>query len=153
MNKGHFRTSACGKTDSGRRRSLNEDAYLVDNQGGFFVVADGIGGAAAGEIASTIFTTTVAEIFSSALNRSLEKAQELIKECFLTANMRILADVSANPSRMGMGCTAELLAFHGEGFVLGHVGDSRVYRLRQDGIGPVNEGSLACSTANRPRLD
>jgi PPM family protein phosphatase len=131
MDKGHFRTSAFGKTDSGRKRSLNEDAYLVDNQGGFFVVADGIGGAAAGEIASTIFTTTVAEIFSPDRSRTFDTAQELIKESFLTANMRIIADVTENPSHMGMGCTAELLAFHGAGFVLGHVGDSRVYRLRQ----------------------
>lgn len=123
-------TSFC-KTDPGLRRSCNEDACLVHNTNGLFLVADGIGGAAAGEIASAIFAKTAAEIFSSNFNRTLDETQGLVNHSFLTANSRILTDIASNPSHTGMGCTAELLALHTSGFVLGHVGDSRTYRLRQ----------------------
>lgn len=126
-----IKTNACGTTDTGIRRSHNEDSCHVDNQRGFFLVADGIGGAAAGEVASAIFASSAIETFASSHSRTLSEAQQLINHCFQTANSRILADIAATPSRKGMGCTAELLALHDSGFVLGHVGDSRCYRLRQ----------------------
>jgi PPM family protein phosphatase len=127
----HIQTTACCKTDPGLRRSCNEDACLIHNEGGYFLVADGIGGAAAGEIASAIFSKTAAEIFSLNSNRSSEETLQLVKDCFLTANLRILADIATIPTHAGMGCTAELLVLHAGGFVLGHIGDSRTYRLRQ----------------------
>ncbi len=126
-----IQTTTCCKTDPGLRRSCNEDACVVHNEDGYFLVADGIGGAAAGEIASAIFANTTASIFSSSLNRTVEKTLELVKSCFISANSSILADIALTPSHAGMGCTAELLALHTSGFVLGHIGDSRTYRLRQ----------------------
>jgi protein phosphatase len=126
-----IQTTACCKTDPGLRRSCNEDTCLVQNESGYFLVADGIGGAAAGEIASALFAKTAAEIFSSTGSRSSEESLQLVKNSFLTANSRILTDIAATPARAGMGCTAELLALHANGFVLGHIGDSRTYRLRQ----------------------
>jgi len=126
-----IQTTACCKTDPGLRRSCNEDTCLVHNEGGYFLVADGIGGAAAGEIASAIFAKTAAEIFSSSSSRTSEETLQLVKDCFLTANSRILTDIATTPTHAGMGCTAELLVLHANGFVLGHIGDSRTYRLRQ----------------------
>ena len=126
-----IQTTTCCKTDPGVRRSCNEDACVVHNEGGYFLVADGIGGAAAGEIASAIFAKTAASVFSTSLNRTVEKTLELVKNCFISANSSILADIASTPSHAGMGCTAELLALHTNGFVLGHIGDSRTYRLRQ----------------------
>lgn len=124
-------TISFGKTDPGLRRSHNEDSVLLHNAGGYFLVADGVGGAAAGEVASALFAQAVAETFSVTHNRSLEETLISVKESFLKANSRILAHIAATPAHSGMGCTAELLALHDRGFVLGHIGDSRTYRLRQ----------------------
>jgi PPM family protein phosphatase len=122
---------ACCKTDPGLRRSLNEDACFVHIEGDYFLVADGIGGAAAGEIASALFAKTTAETFSSSAKRTLEETLILVKQSFLAANSQIVDHIKSTPSHAGMGCTAEILAFHTNGFVLGHIGDSRTYRLRQ----------------------
>jgi PPM family protein phosphatase len=126
-----FKTTACYKTDPGLRRSSNEDICLVDAERGYFLVADGIGGAAAGEIASAFFAKTTAATFSASSNRTLEETLNLVKQSFLAANSRIVEHIEATPSHAGMGCTAEILAFHASGFILGHIGDSRTYRLRQ----------------------
>lgn len=122
-------TSACCSTDPGRVRSHNEDTCLISNEGGYFLVADGMGGAAAGEVASGLFQETVVDFFSPRPDASLAGLQDLVVECFQSANARILSRVAEMPSHSGMGCTAELIAFHNDNFVLGHVGDSRTYRL------------------------
>lgn len=122
-------TSACCSTDPGLVRSHNEDTCLVNNEAGYFLVADGMGGAAAGEVASDLFKETVVELFSPDRKRSPEAVQDLLMECFQSANARILSHVAEMPFHSGMGCTAELIAFHNNGFVLGHVGDSRTYCL------------------------
>ncbi len=117
-----------GKTDVGLKRSNNEDAFIVRPDLGFCSVADGMGGAAAGEIASRIFVETAAEIFAE-INPS-ETRMEKVKRAFTLANRRILDHVTAHPDRSGMGCTAEILTVSGEDIIIGHVGDSRTYRLR-----------------------
>jgi len=122
-------TSACCSTDPGRVRSHNEDTCLVNNDAGYFLVADGMGGTAAGEVASGLFQETVLELFSPGQDRSPGSDQNLVMECCQSANARILSHVSEVPSHSGMGCTAELFAFHNNRFILGHVGDSRTYRL------------------------
>jgi len=129
-----IQTTACCTTDPGLRRSHNEDACLIDNAGGFFLVADGVGGAAAGEIASNLFVKATADIFSESSTRSLQDTLEKVSNSFLEANSRISADIAITPSHAGMGCTAELLAVHTHGYVLGHIGDSRTYRLRQTSL-------------------
>jgi protein phosphatase len=129
--KNIIQTTACCKTDPGLKRSLNEDTCLIHHEDGYFLVADGIGGAAAGEIASALFSKTTAEIFTSRSNGSPDETLALVKESFLSAHSRIVDHVASFPSHAGMGCTAEILAFHDSGFILGHIGDSRTYRLRQ----------------------
>ncbi|MGC9323811.1 MAG: Stp1/IreP family PP2C-type Ser/Thr phosphatase [Desulfomonilia bacterium] len=119
-----------GTTDVGLIRKNNEDSYLVDDEGRFCALADGMGGAAAGEIASRIFVETGLEVFSDYEEFTGDEGYELIQKTFGLANKRILDHVIEFPEHTGMGCTAELLAFTGEGFVLGHMGDSRTYRLR-----------------------
>lgn len=122
-------TFACCSTDPGLTRSHNEDTCLVNNDAGFFLVADGMGGAAAGEVASGLFQETVLELFSAEPDRSPESDQSLVMECFQSANARILSHTEEVPASSGMGCTAELFILHNNRFVLGHVGDSRTYRL------------------------
>lgn len=118
-----------GATDIGLRRSKNEDSYALIPDRGVLAVADGMGGAAAGEVASRIFTDTALELFANPPGTEQE-GHARVQEVFRLANERILAHASGDPRFKEMGCTAEVLAFHGEGFVLGHVGDSRTYLLR-----------------------
>lgn len=119
-----------GKSEVGLKRAHNEDAFSVGPELGFCLVADGMGGEASGELASRIFVETTAEVFSRSGGRSEKETLELVKRAFSFASQRIRGHVEENPVHMGMGCTAELLAFSDEGFVLGHMGDSRTYRFR-----------------------
>ncbi len=130
--KPSFQISACCESDRGLVRSYNEDACLVNNEDCYYLVADGMGGEAAGELASAFFRDTVVELFSvtPGLNLTDESLNELIVECFQSAHKRILSHVDQIPSHKGMGCTAELMAFKNNRIVIGHVGDSRTYLLR-----------------------
>ena len=119
-----------GRTDVGLKRSNNEDAFTINQDFGIGAVADGMGGAAAGEIASKFFVSAALEIFEANIGRSEEEMAQRVKMAFSLANEKILGHVEQNPAHKGMGCTAELLAFHEDGFVLGHIGDSRTYLLR-----------------------
>jgi protein phosphatase len=91
-----------------------------------------MGGEAAGELASGFFRDTVVELFATTATRRLndDSLNELILECFQSAHERILSHVDQEPSHRGMGCTAELLVFQDDRIFIGHVGDSRTYRLR-----------------------
>jgi len=119
-----------GKTDVGLKRAKNEDSFVVRPELGLCLVADGMGGAAAGEVASQIFVDTAVEAFSTSLSRAEDDTADLVQEAFRSANERVLDHVRSEPRHEGMGCTAELVAFCNGSFVLGHVGDSRTYLLR-----------------------
>lgn len=123
---------AFGMTDTGLRRQLNEDAYFINTSCGCFVVSDGVGGAAAGEVASGIFISTVSETIENEQAVSEQNTISAIKKTFLKANSDIIEYACQNPDHKGMACTAELLVVGNDGFVLGHVGDSRTYRYRQN---------------------
>jgi protein phosphatase len=126
MNKIRF----SGKSDTGLVRSNNEDTFVIEPDAGFCLVADGMGGRAAGELASRIFAESVLEVFLDYGDPSEQKVVETVKKAFQTANENIIDYASRNPSHERMGCTAELIVFTGGGFVLGHMGDSRTYRIR-----------------------
>ena len=120
-----------GQTDIGLKRENNEDVFLLNSDQGFCLTADGMGGAAAGELASKIFSDTAQEIFEGQSDRSQKEVLYRVQQTFQVANQKILEHIVQNTSHKGMGCTAELLAFSDEGFILGHMGDSRTYRLRE----------------------
>ena len=119
-----------GRTDPGLIRPNNEDTFLIKPDIGFCLVADGVGGSAAGELASLIFSQTALEVFSSDNDPSENKNIERVKKTFRSAHERILNHIEDNPQHEGMACTAELIAFQEQGFVIGHIGDSRTYRVR-----------------------
>ena len=133
------RIASFGKSDSGLRRSKNEDTFIVRPELGFCLVADGMGGAAAGELASRIFAETTLEVFSKTEGQSGKDTLELVQRAFSWANERILNHVKENPHHEGMGCTAELVVVSNEGFVLGHMGDSRTYRFRNGQLKQLTE--------------
>jgi protein phosphatase len=125
-----------GKTDVGLVRSNNEDTFVVSPEAVYCLVADGMGGAAAGETASRIFAETAVEVFPTHCSADEISVLSSVQETFQRANDLMLSHVTRHPEHTGMGCTAELVAFSSDGFVVGHMGDSRTYlyrdgRLRQ----------------------
>ena len=123
-----------GVTDTGNIRPKNEDVFYVSEACHFCLVADGMGGAAAGEVASRIFADTVKSVFDGHDAVSEEDTITRVQTAFTMANDKILKHVERNPHSKGMGCTAELLAFSKKSFIVGHVGDSRTYRLRNNSL-------------------
>jgi protein phosphatase len=119
-----------GKTDVGIVRSNNEDTFVVNSKAVYCLVADGMGGAAAGETASRIFAQTAGDVFAAHCSTDEASAMSSVQETFQRANDLILSHVTHHPEHTGMGCTAELMAFSSDGFVIGHMGDSRTYLFR-----------------------
>jgi protein phosphatase len=112
-----------GRTDVGRQRSANEDSLVVRPP--LFAVADGMGGAKAGEVASAVAVDAV-----EAAEESSEPTEAQLASIVREANRRIYDLAVADESRRGMGTTLTLAKLHGDEVSLAHVGDSRAYRLR-----------------------
>ncbi len=119
-------------TDVGRVRDQNEDAWLAVPDGWLFAVADGMGGHAAGEVASRVAVETLAEELKGVSPRDVEAARSELERAVLHAGRRIHEQSARVPERHGMGTTVTVLQFLEAGrAVLAHVGDSRAYRLRE----------------------
>lgn len=128
---------AAALSDVGRVRSANEDAYGTCPEAGFFVVCDGMGGAAAGEIASHAAVTAVTEKLCS-LQASDDPAPAL-ESAIAEANQRVYAHAEREPSLHGMGTTlVSLLVREGQVWIA-HVGDSRCYRVRAGSLERMTE--------------
>ena len=125
----------CARTDPGKVRGNNEDAVHFDPPTGVAVLADGMGGYAAGEVASGMATAFIVSELSRWLREVERKAmpreiQRALRICVENANTSIVRAASTNRQYAGMGTTVVVGVFHGNRLVLGHVGDSRCYRLR-----------------------
>ena len=122
----------CAKTDPGRIRDNNEDCVVFDSTTRTVVLADGMGGYNAGEIASGMATAFI----KSELSRWLLEAgagasvREVRRACVDNANLSIFNAASSNAHYSGMGTTLVVGVFKGDKLILGHVGDSRCYRFR-----------------------
>lgn len=124
------------RTDVGMIRSGNEDNYAVDasSERGLFIVADGMGGHAAGEVASEMAVQTVERELHGV--RDLEdhsttgKLAEAVKKANRTIHDRTITEVD----KQGMGTTTSVLLLSLEKYLIGQVGDSRVYRLRDGAL-------------------
>jgi len=98
---------------------------------GVYLVSDGIGGAAAGQLASHMLAEAALQIFTNAQAQSEQERVDSVQQAFRLAHERILDCVKKNAHYRGMGCTAELVVFYDERCILGHVGDSRTYLFRE----------------------
>jgi PPM family protein phosphatase len=125
-------------TDKGMVRSANQDSHYVDPAGRFSIVADGMGGHAGGEEASQIAIKTIKEYIDRNWNDTVEISQ-LLEESLLAANQAIVEDQVSNPQRADMGTTAVLILFQGDQVWAAHVGDSRLYRFRDDVLTQITE--------------
>jgi serine/threonine protein phosphatase PrpC len=112
-----------GRTDVGRQRTANEDSLMVSPP--LFAVADGMGGAKAGEVASAVAVEAV-----ESWRESAEPAEAQLASIVRDANRKIYDLAVADESRRGMGTTLTLAKVHGDEVSLAHVGDSRAYRMR-----------------------
>ena len=134
-----MRITSCGITDVGLKRGHNEDNFLINEELHLFVVADGMGGHAGGEYASAICVNTVEEIvtsmelhddFPSDEDDPVELSRERLRYAIRLAGRRIYEKAAEEPEYHGMGTTAvALLVDKGNAFIA-HVGDSRLYVLR-----------------------
>ena len=119
------------RSDRGKVRDSNEDTYIANLRHKAFLVADGMGGHAAGEIASQIAASTVEEFLSE--EYSDKNPDEWINLAVQQANTRVYETQVRKPEFRGMGSTLTLLAFSERRFHIAQVGDSRAYLLR-DGV-------------------
>lgn len=143
-----LKTISVGVSDVGRKRMNNEDALFLDDDMGFYVVADGVGGHSRGEVASR---ETVEQVHMAVYSRARD-IDELVGECergnadahweirrLLETAMQqacymVFGMAQLDPDKRGMSTTCSLLLIRGGFAFAAHVGDSRVYRLRGDSV-------------------
>ena len=127
-----------GATDTGCVRAANQDSYYIDPEGRFFVVADGMGGHAGGEVASKIAVDTICAYLESLWNTEISP-QQLMQDAIGKANQAIVNDQAANLVRSDMGTTVVLLIFRDKQPWYCHIGDSRLYRFRGAKLEQISE--------------
>jgi protein phosphatase len=135
-------------SDPGRERGENEDAFGEFLGARLFIVADGMGGRAAGAVAAQVAIAEIEQFFREQqlaprrpwpfpMDRALSFGTNLLAVGFKVANQRIREAAAGNPELHRMGATAAALAVGGTQVVVGHVGDARVYRLRAGALTPL----------------
>lgn len=133
--KRHF----IGLTDTGVVRTANQDNYFVDDElGRFFIVADGMGGHAGGQEASRIATEEIQAYLKQHWDSPLS-SNVLLKEAVEKANLGIIADQKTHPERGDMGTTVVVLIFREGKPWCAHVGDSRLYRLHKSELKQITQ--------------
>lgn len=128
--QGVCEVNAAAASDAGRMRSTNEDRFLLDVDSGVFLVVDGVGGHAHGDVAADIAVATIRERLLRSDAPNAVRAQEAI----VLANRAIHSRSTADPELNGMACVLTLALLDGDELTIGHVGDSRLYRLDPSGI-------------------
>ena len=139
-----------GLTDVGMKRTHNEDNLQLVPDSNLFIVADGMGGHASGEVASQIAVETVSQFFQDALadremtwpykeDKNLGFLANLFVSSVRYANLRVFQKSCEDSSYKGMGTTFVGIAFEGDQHFVAHVGDSRCYRVRQNRLQQITE--------------
>ena len=140
-----MRLEAFAWTDPGPVRENNEDNFFVDEDAGLFVVADGMGGHAAGEVASRVAVDTLRELLQGGidpdetrLDRQMQDPADVLRErlryAMNQASARIRREAQLNPAYAGMGTTVAVLLIEGGHAHVAHVGDSRIYMMRDGSL-------------------
>lgn len=128
------------KTDKGKVREINQD-YVLTMKGSRYtllIVADGMGGHNAGEIASKLAASTIKEFILS-FYEEYKETEELIRDALIKANQEIFRESLRDESYKGMGTTVTCCLIIKDRLYLGHVGDSRAYIINQSGIRKISE--------------
>lgn len=127
------------KTDKGKVRKQNEDfIFAPEGNGGYFaVVADGMGGHKAGEIASRIVVDTITETLKNVLPEDI--TEKVLSETMMLANKNVWNESHTDQKKEGMGSTATVVVFKGAEALIGHVGDSRAYLFREGSLSQITK--------------
>lgn len=147
-------------SDVGRKRTHNEDSSAIDTSHGLLIIADGMGGYRAGEVASAIAISTMVKhihrklplIQSPQTDPSDGFSQESIiaRDAIREANYEIFRSSQGHAQFEGMGTTAVMLLLYNDRLTVAHVGDSRLYRLRNDQLEKItNDHSLIQELVDR----
>jgi serine/threonine protein phosphatase PrpC len=116
-------------SDSGRVRELNEDRSFVDDERGIYLVVDGVGGHAGGDLAAEIALAVIASELADGPNVEL-----LIRRSITEANNQIFRKAASDETLRGMGCVLTLAVLRSGRMTVGHVGDSRLYLIWNGGL-------------------
>jgi PPM family protein phosphatase len=138
---GPLRIEVAGETNVGMKRNHNEDNFSVLEESGLYIVADGMGGHASGEVASKMAVDALQEFFSATaddpertwpykMDRSKGYEENRLITGIKLANLRIYESAQRDPRQRGMGTTIVSIFAVDSGVYIAHVGDSRVYRIR-----------------------
>ncbi len=145
-----LRIEVAGQTDVGRKRNHNEDSFAIFPEHGLYIVADGMGGHASGEVASKLAIDTLHEFFDSTsedpertwpykMDRAKGYEENRLVTGIKLSNLRIFEQAQRNSKQRGMGTTLATLFAVEDGFYVSHVGDSRCYRIREGQIEQLTE--------------
>ncbi|MFS0839422.1 Stp1/IreP family PP2C-type Ser/Thr phosphatase [Paenibacillus sp. 1P03SA] len=125
-------------TDTGRVRSVNEDRAVIQHDVGGFslaIVADGMGGHQAGDVASQMTIDIIREELKSLSSAmTVEECELAVKEAIRSTNRKVFEYASAREELQGMGTTVVVLLASGQRAILGHIGDSRAYKINGPSI-------------------
>lgn len=130
--------SVVAKSDIGKERRKNEDFYYISEQDSkikLYIVSDGMGGYEGGEIASKMATKSIKEYIYKNFEKSKASREDIVKmieEAIRFANLQVLAEAKKNPELTGMGTTLDVCLIYNSKLYVGHIGDSRVYRIRKE---------------------
>ncbi len=147
---GPLRRTGTGLTDIGRKRKSNEDAFFFDDRLGLYIVGDGMGGHAAGEVASQEAVETVygmvkrgigdlRELVEPLVEEDVRAASRLMESAIQAATYMVFSMAEMDRGKMGMGTTLSALLILGDFAVTAQVGDSRIYRVHGDSVEQLTE--------------
>ncbi len=147
---GPLRIEVAGETNVGMKRTHNEDNFAILEDSGLYIVADGMGGHASGEVASKMAVDSMKEFFQATstdpertwpykMDRSKGYEENRLITAIKLANLRIYESAQRDAKQRGMGTTIVTMFAVEDGVYVAHVGDSRVYRLRETVIEQLTE--------------
>ncbi len=139
-----------GQTDVGRKRKHNEDSFQLVPEENLFIVCDGMGGHASGEVASQLAVDTIKKFYDETTqdpertwplkeDKNLDFPTNRLVTAVRLANYRVHEQAQTDPAYQGMGTTCVGLLFTDDRIVVAHVGDSRCYRIRNAEIEQITE--------------
>jgi serine/threonine protein phosphatase PrpC len=143
---------SAASTHVGMRRQMNEDRYAIVPDLGLYLVADGMGGHNAGQVASQMASVAAVRAIDALQGASVSLAERL-RHAVACANREVFTAAEAKPELSGMGTTIVALLFGGERLGLAHVGDSRAYLLRQGRLrGLTDDHSIVAELLRRQEI-
>ncbi len=145
-----FKITTAGETNVGMKRTHNEDTFSILEEENLYVVADGMGGHASGEVASQMAVQTLRDFFRATredpeatwpykMDRSRKYEENRLITGIKLANLKIFEAAQRDNNYRGMGTTMVVVYFVEDGAYLAHVGDSRIYLLRNNNIEQLTE--------------